>query len=93
MLKAIVAIVAVPASLVALSASGLAQMSQANAPESQGRRICRSTQETGKLASRRRVCLTRAEWERAGEEQRRVGRLILDTLDSCRARAEGGNCG
>lgn len=93
MLKAIIAIALVPLALVVLTESGLAQLTQANAPESQGRRICRVSQETGKLAARRRVCLTRAEWERAGEEQRRVGRLILDTLDSCANRGEGGPCG
>ena len=92
MFRAIAAAIAVPASLFVLTATGLAQMSQRDAPESQGRRICRSMEETGKLAARRRVCLTKAEWDRAAEEHRRVGRHILDTLDSCANRGEGGPC-
>jgi hypothetical protein len=90
MLKAFVAAVAVPASLVALTASGLAQMTQRDAPESEGRRICRSMEETGKLAARRRVCLTKAEWDRTAEEQRKVAQAWVTATDSCADRANGG---
>jgi len=91
MLRFFLAAAIVPASLVVLSASGVAQMTQRDAPESQGRRICRVQGETGKLASRRRVCLTRAEWDRAAEEQRKTSRYILDAVDSCADRANGGS--
>ncbi|MGE0179620.1 MAG: hypothetical protein AB7O91_07360 [Sphingomonas sp.] len=93
MFRAIAAVALVPASLVVLTASGLAQMTQRDAPESEGRRICRIQGETGKLAARRRVCLTKAEWDRTAEEQRKTSRYILDTLDSCQNRAENGPCG
>lgn len=90
MIRALIAAVTVPASLVALTASGLAQMTQRDAPESQGRRICRSMDETGKLAARRRVCMTKAEWDRAAEEQRKVGQAWVTATDSCSDRANGG---
>jgi len=91
--KMLIAIAAVPLSLVALDVAGVAQMTQANAPESKGRRICRTQGETGWVAARRRVCLTRAEWDRVAEEQRKSSRHILESVgDSCRNRAEGGPC-
>lgn len=90
MLRAIVAVVAVPAALIALSASGIAQMSQTTSPEHEGRRICRYMDEPGKLAGRRRVCMTKAEWDRTAEEQRRVGQAWVTATDSCRDRANGG---
>ena len=89
---ALIAALAVPFSLVALDAAGVAQMTQANAPESKGRRICRTQGETGWVAARRRVCLTRAEWDRVAEEQRKSSRNILEGLDGCQNRAEGGSC-
>ena len=67
-------------------------MTQKDAPESQGRRICRYQGETGWVAARRRVCLTRAEWERVAEEQRKSSRHLLDGLDSCGNRGDGGTC-
>ncbi|MGQ0659372.1 hypothetical protein [Sphingosinicella sp.] len=93
MLRALIAGVAIPLSLIALDASSLAQMTQKDAPESKGRRICRTQGETGWVAARRRVCLTKAEWDRTAEEQRRGSRYILEGLDSCRNRGEGGPCG
>lgn len=88
----LIAAVAVAGSLVILSDSGIAQMTQKDAPESQGRRICRTQGETGWVAARRRVCLTRAEWERVSEEQRKSSRHLLDAVDSCARRGEGGSC-
>ena len=76
--------------LFAISSTGIAQMSQVDSKEHEGRRICRSTQETGKLASRRRVCLTRAEWDRAAEEHRKNGQAWVTASDACRDRANGG---
>lgn len=93
MWRALVAGIVVPLSLIALDAASLAQMTQKDAPESKGRRICRTQGETGWIAARRRTCLTKAEWERVAEEQRRGSRYILDAIDSCANRAEGGPCG
>jgi len=91
-MRVLIATATVAGSLVAMNAAGFAQMSQASSKEHEGRRICRTSQETGKLASRRRVCLTQAEWDRAAEEGRRSGQEWVDTLDSCRNRANGGPC-
>lgn len=93
MKRALIAAAAVSLSLFALDAASLAQMTQKNAPESQGRRICRTQGETGWVAARRRTCLTRAEWDRVAEEQRKSSRYITETLDSCANRGEGGPCG
>ena len=92
MKRALITAAAVSLSLFALDASSIAQMTQKDAPESQGRRICRTQGETGWVAARRRVCLTKAEWDRTAEEQRRSSRHILENLDSCQNRAEGGTC-
>ncbi len=92
MRKLILSAAIVAASIVALSEAGVAQMTQSGAREAEGRRICRYTDVTGKIAARRRVCLTKAEWDRAHEEQRRVGQEAIETLDSCRNRGEGGPC-
>ena len=81
----------VAGSLFTLNAESLAQMTQSNAPESQGRRICRYMDESGRLAARRRVCMTKAEWDRTAEEQRKSGQMMVDAVDSCSARAEGGS--
>ena len=81
MLKAAIAIVAVPASLIALTVSGVAQI---DAPDG-------DSDENGKLAARRRVCLTKMEWDRVAEEQRRVGQAWITATDSCRDRANGGS--
>ena len=91
--KIILAALLATGSTVVLTRTGVAQMTQANSGESKERRICRYTDVTGKLSLRRRVCLTKAEWDRAHEEQRRVGQEFVETLDSCRNRAEGGPCG
>ena len=91
MLKAAIAIVAVPASLIALTVSGVAQTGSSGSTEDKERRICRSMEETGKLAARRRVCLTKMEWDRVAEEQRRVGQAWITATDSCRDRANGGS--
>ena len=80
----------VAGSLFGLHAAGIAQMTRANSPESEGRRICRYVDETGKLAARRRVCLTRAEWNRVAEEQRKSSETAFRAVESCGARAEGG---
>ena len=91
MLRALIAAAAVPLSLVALDVAGVAQMTQANAPESKGRRICRTQGETGSLAARRRTCFTKAEWDRIAEEQRKSSRHILESVaDGCGVRGEGG---
>jgi hypothetical protein len=93
MLKLTVAAGMVAGSLVTMSATGVAQMSQASSKEHEGRRICRSSQETGKLASRRRVCLTKAEWDRAAEEGRRSGQTWVAAMDACGMRGEApGDC-
>ena len=90
--KIMLAALLVTGSTVVLTETGVAQMSQANSRESKGRRICRYTEVTGKLSLRRRVCLTKAEWDRAHEEHRRVGQEFVETLDSCRTRGEGSGC-
>ena len=91
MMRAMVAVATVAGSLVAMGATGVAQMSQASSREHEGRRICRSTQETGKLASRRRVCLTRAEWDRAAEEGRKSGQRWMETA-ACGGMGQTGRC-
>lgn len=93
MLRVMIAAIVVPLSLIALDAAGVAQMTQANAPESKGRRICRTQGETGWIAARRRTCLNKAEWDRVAEEQRKSSRHILESVgDSCATRGEGGRC-
>lgn len=89
-MRFVVAASIVAGSLFAMNAAGIAQMTQAGASESQGRRICRYVDETGKLAARRRVCMTRAEWERTAEEQRKNGQMMVNAADSCARRADGG---
>lgn len=91
MLRTAIAAFVVPVSLVALSATGVAQMSQTTSKEHEGRRICRYMDEIGKLAARRRVCMTKAEWDRTAEEQRRVGQAWVTAVDSCADRANGGS--
>lgn len=85
------AAVLVPVSIAALSAAGLAQTAspEANDPAKQ-RRICRNVANPGSLAGRRRVCLTREEWDRSAEEHRRRGEEWIRAQDSCSLRAEGG---
>ncbi len=90
MRRLILAALVVSGSLVVLSEGGVAQMTQSSAPEAQGRRICRYMDVTGKIAARRRVCMTKAEWDRTAEEQRRVGQVFVQQVDSCRDRANGG---
>lgn len=85
-----VAATIVAGSLAALSSSGFAQMTQSGAREAEGRRICRYVDETGRLAARRRVCMTRGEWERVAEEQTKTSRSLLNAVDSCARRADGG---
>jgi hypothetical protein len=92
MRKLLLSALFVTASLVTLSETGVAQMTQSDAREAEGRRICRYTDVTGKIAARRRVCMTRAEWDRAAEEQRKVGQTFVSTLDSCGNRGNGGPC-
>lgn len=91
--KVMLAALIVTGSTVVLTETGVAQMTQTSSREAQGRRICRYTDVTGKLSMRRRVCLTKAEWDRAHEEQRKVGQEFVETLDSCRNRGNGGPCG
>ncbi len=81
----------VAGSVFALHAAGAAQMTQSDSRESEGRRICRYMDESGRLAARRRVCMTKAEWDRTAEEQRKSGQRMVDAMDSCSARAEGGS--
>ena len=88
----VIAAAIVTGSIALLSESSVAQMTQKDAPESKGRRICRTQGETGSMAARRRVCLTKAEWDRTSEEQRRGSRYILEGLDSCGNRGDGGTC-
>ncbi len=80
------------ASIVILSEAGIAQMTQSGAREADGRRICRYSDVTGKIAARRRVCMTKAEWDRTAEEQRRVGQSFVSAIDSCGNRGNGGPC-
>jgi hypothetical protein len=89
-----------PASLFALSTPGVAQVNQPAPRENEERRICRSMEVTGKLAARRRICMTRAGWERLAEDERRSAQSFVSALDSCqRFRADndgqeiiGGSC-
>jgi hypothetical protein len=90
MRRLILAALAVSSSLLVLSEGGVAQMTQSGAPEAQGRRICRYMDVTGKMAARRRVCMTKAEWDRTAEEQRKVGQIFVQQVDACRDRANGG---
>ena len=56
----------------------------------QERRICRAMERPGSLAGSRRVCMTRAEWERQAEQARRDGEEMIAGRDSCTNRGEGG---
>lgn len=91
MLRILIAAATVAGSLVTMSATGVAQMSQASSREHEGRRICRSTQVTGKLAARRRVCLTKAEWDRAAEEGRKSGQRWMESA-ACGNMGQTGRC-
>lgn len=92
MRRLLMAALVVTGSVVAFSEVGIAQMTQGGAPEAQGRRICRYMDVTGKMAARRRVCMTKAEWDRTAEEQRKVGQIFVQQVDSCQNRANGGPC-
>ena len=90
MKKALLAAAFVIGSLWAIEGPSLAQLTQARPDQANERRICRMMQVTGKLAAGRRVCLTKAEWDRAGEENRRVAGMMMNAVDSC---ASGGRIG
>jgi hypothetical protein len=90
--KLLLAALVVSGSTVMLAETGIAQMTQTNSREAQGRRICRYTDVTGKISLRRRVCMTKAEWDRTAEEQRKVGQEFVETLDSCATRGSGIPC-
>lgn len=92
MRKLVLTALTVAGSVALLSETGIAQMTRTDSPEAEGRRICRYMDVTGKIAARRRVCMTKAEWDRAHEEQRRVGQEFVENLDSCQRRAETGGC-
>ena len=91
-LKVFAAVLAVGGAQVALSSPSTAQLTQKRTSDGSERRICRYTQVTGKLSRGRRVCLTRAEWERVAEEQRKSTQAWLQVNDSCARRAEGEFC-
>ncbi|WP_444854429.1 hypothetical protein [Sphingosinicella sp.] len=46
--------------------------------------------EPGRLAGSRRVCLSRADWERMADAARQQAEQMTDGMDSCRLRADGG---
>lgn len=54
------------------------------------RRICRAMARPGSLAGSRRVCMTRAEWDRAAETARRESEEMVAGRDSCDLRGQGG---
>lgn len=83
MRKTLVAALLVAGSLAALEGPSLAQLTQSRPDRANERRICRMMQVTGKIAAGRRVCLTRAEWDRAAEEQQRVARQAMNGIGSC----------
>ena len=81
----------VPLALVASAAAGMAETATPSGKsEDQPRRICRVVDSSGSLAGRRRVCLTREDWDRSAEEHRRRGEDWVRGQDSCNQRAEGG---
>jgi hypothetical protein len=81
----------VPASLALVAVAALAETATPPVnPAEKERRICRRIENPGTLAGSRRVCLTRAEWERSAEEHRRRGEEWVRSLDACNQRAEGG---
>ena len=89
-MKALLAAAAVTVSLAVLSGPSTAQLTRSETSDGSERRICRYTQVTGKLSRGRRTCLTRAEWDRVAEEQRKSAQPWLQAVDSCRDRANGG---
>ncbi len=54
----------------ALAAQQAATPTQPAAKQTEDRQICRRMQESGSLARVRRVCYTRAQWDRLAEQQR-----------------------
>ena len=92
MIRTAFAFLLVPLSLVALAPAGGAGPAPSDKKADPNKRICRSMDVTGKLAARRRVCMTRAEWERNAEEGRKAGQRFIDASDACRGRGEGGAC-
>lgn len=54
----------------ALAAQQPAAQTQPAAKQTEERQICRRVQESGSLARVRRVCYTRAQWDRLAEQQR-----------------------
>lgn len=78
-------------SILFVTVAAQAQTTPAPADQQQERRICRAMDRPGSLAGSRRVCMTRAEWDRAAEQARRTGEMMIAGQDSCAARAEGGS--
>jgi hypothetical protein len=79
-----------PILLLAFTAQAQTTVGQPAQPAPE-RRICRAMEQPGSLAGSRRVCMTRAEWDRLAENARRTGEMMTAGQDSCAARAEGGS--
>lgn len=85
-------IIAVMLSALPGEAPGQTQATPQSGPQPPAeRRICRSLSEPGRLAGSRRVCMSRANWERMADNARQQGEQMTDGMDSCRLRAEGGS--
>lgn len=67
--------------LLAIAAAALAQGSTAASPTGAtdpNKRICKRTVDTGSLVRGKRVCRTRAEWDRLAEAARAGGQDMVD---------------
>lgn len=49
-------------------------------PEAGEKLVCKRLQEIGKLASRKRVCLTPAEWDQVSRQGQELGRSMQPAL-------------
>lgn len=52
----------------------------ATKPDSGEKLVCKRVQEIGKLASRKRVCLTPAEWDQVSRQGQELGRSMQPAL-------------
>ena len=52
----------------------------ADKPEAAEKLVCKRIQEIGKLASRKRVCLTPAEWDQVSRQGQELGRSMQPAL-------------
>lgn len=79
LLVAALAVCAVPA-LAAEPAKSMVEPQNTGASAESQKVLCKKIAETGSLVKRTKVCLTRAQWNRSAENNRRYGEQLQDDL-------------